>query len=96
MAVPWGLVIVLVGLAYGAIARGKQDKGRLFRKGFLIGVVVAIILALLAALTGSPALTFLAVAGGLAIIFDAIVMSLLFILGVWLGDLMTGAKARAA
>ncbi|MEK6986117.1 MAG: hypothetical protein AABX89_07030 [Candidatus Thermoplasmatota archaeon] len=96
MAVSWGLVIVLVGLAYGALARGKQDKGRLFRKGFLIGLVIAVVLALLAALTGSPALTFLAIAGGLAILVDAIIMSLLFILGVWLGDLISGAKTRAA
>ena len=92
---PWGLLIVLVGLVYGALLKGKQDKGRLFRRGVLIGLVIGIILAVLAALTGSPVLTILALAGAVGILLDSIIISLLFILGVWLGDLITGAKGPA-
>ncbi len=90
----WPLVIVLVGLAYGALARGKQDKGKLFRQGLMIGIAFGVILAVLAALTGSPFLTILAIAGAVGIVLDAILISLLFILGVWLGDLVTGAKGK--
>lgn len=97
MAVPWGLVTVLIGLLYGALKPGKQDKGALFRTGFMIGLVIAIILAVLGALTNTPMLGFaVGVWVGFAILIDAIILSLLFILGVWLGDLITGARSRAA
>ena len=92
MAVPWGLVAFLVGIAYGAIKAGKQDKGDLFKQGMVIGLVVGIVLAVIGLLLGVP---ILGVAGFIAAIWGALVLSLLFILGVWIGDLITGAKNRA-
>jgi hypothetical protein len=92
MAIPWGLLTVVVGFAYGALKAGKQDKGRLFRDGLIIGVVLALVLAVIGALTGIPLLAVAGAVGAVGILITAILLSLLFILGVWLGDLVTGAK----
>lgn len=92
MAVPWGLVAFVVGLVYGMLKAGKQDKSELFKRGLLIGLVVGIVLAVIGLLTGYGAL---GVAGFVAALWSAFVLSLLFILGVWLGDVLTGAKRKA-
>lgn len=91
MAVPWGLVIFVIGILYGALKRGRQDKSDLFKQGLIIGIVLALVLVVIGALTGAPALGF---GGAVGIIIAAVVLSLLFILGVWIGDLLTGAKRQ--
>ena len=91
MAVPWGLVTFVIGILYGALKRGRQDKGALFRQGLVIGIVLALVLVVIGALAGAPALGF---GGALGIIIAAVVLSLLFILGVWIGDLVTGASRQ--
>lgn len=88
----WGLLVFLFGLLYGALKRGRQDKSSLFMQGLAIGVVLAIVLVLIGVLTGAPALGF---GGALGIVVTAIILSLLFVLGVWLGDLISGAKRHA-
>ena len=91
MAVPWGLLAFVIGILYGALKRGRQDKSDLFKQGLVIGLVVGIVLAVIGFLAGVPVL---GVAGFLAAIWGALVLTLLFILGVWIGDLITGAKRR--
>jgi peptidoglycan/LPS O-acetylase OafA/YrhL len=89
MAVPWGLVTFVIGILYGALKAGRQDKSQLFKQGLVIGIVLALVLVVIGALTGAPALGF---GGAVGIIVAAVVLSLLFILGVWIGDLVTGAR----
>ena len=91
MAVPWGLVTFVIGILYGALKAGRQDKSQLFKQGLVIGIVLALVLVIIGALTGAPALGF---GGAVGIIVAAVVLSLLFILGVWIGDLVTGAKRQ--
>jgi peptidoglycan/LPS O-acetylase OafA/YrhL len=91
MAIPWGIVTFVIGILYGALKRGRQDKSDLFKQGLVIGIVLALVLVVIGALTGAPALGF---GGALGIIVAAVVLSLLFILGVWIGDLVTGAKRQ--
>jgi len=91
MALPWGLLTFVIGILYGALKRGRQDKGALFMQGLVIGIVLAIVLVVIGLLTGAPALGF---GGAVGIIIGAIVLSLLFVLGVWIGDLITGAKRQ--
>ena len=94
MAFPLGVLTILIGLLYGALKKGRQDKGRLFREGLVIGLIIAVILVILGAFFGVGGLIIGAV-GALGIILSAIVYSLLFILGVWIGDLITGARRSA-
>jgi hypothetical protein len=91
MAVPWGLLTFVIGILYGAFKRGRQDKGALFREGLVIGIVLAIVLVVIGLLTNAPAL---GIAGAFGILVAAVVLSLLFILGVWIGDLITGARRQ--
>jgi len=54
--------------------------------------VIAVVLAVIGWLTGAPALGF---GGAVGVIITAIILTLLFIVGVWLGDLITGARRRS-
>lgn len=91
MALPWGLVILLIGFAYGWLSPGKEDKSRLFKRGALWGIGIAIVLAILGYFLEMNPL-------GLADnsltynIIAAVVLSFVFIVGVWLGDMLPGGK----
>ena len=91
MAVPWGLVAFVVGILYGALKAGRQDKSSLFKQGLVIGLVVALVLALIGFFVGAPAL---GVGGALAILWTTLILTLLFVVGVWIGDLFTGQRKR--
>jgi hypothetical protein len=88
---PWGLIAFIIGIAYGFLAHGKQDKSELFKKGLLIGLVVGIILAVVGFLAKAPVF---GVGGFLAVVWGAFIITLLFILGVWLGDLLEPKTRR--
>jgi uncharacterized membrane protein YvlD (DUF360 family) len=82
-------VAFVIGVLYGAVKAGRQDKSGLLLQGLLIGVILAVVLALVGFFTGHGAL---GVAGGLAIVWGALVLTLVFVLGVWVGDLLTGQR----
>jgi len=85
----WGLITFLIGLAYGALSPGRTNKSRLFLTGLLIGVILAVVFTLLGGVQGLPLGT-----GMLAIILGVALLSLLFVLGAWIGDLLEGAFRR--
>lgn len=91
MALPWGLIVIALGFAYGALLPGRQRKSTLFLGGLLVGVLLAILLLVLSFLTHVPVLEIAGVVGAVGLVVTAAVLSLLFIIGVWLGDLVTGA-----
>lgn len=88
----WGLVAALIGFAYGALVPGKQDKGALFRQGLTIGLVLGLVLVLLGVLAGAPAF---GLSGFVGLVFEVVILTLLFILGVWVGDLVTARRKTA-
>jgi heme A synthase len=96
MAIPWGLIVIVLGFAYGALKPGRQPKGKLLLQGLLLGVVLAILIGALSFLTHQPVFEIAGIAVGLAIVIAAFVLSLLFVLGVWLGDLVTPSSRRRA
>lgn len=86
----WGLVTFLIGIAYGFLVKGRQDKSRLFLTGLFVGLVLALIFGLLGGLRG------LGLPGGfLGILIGALILTLLFVLGVWIGDLLEGSSRRS-
>lgn len=90
----WGLIAFVIGLVYGWASPGRQNKMSMFRTGLLVGLVLALVLALIGFVTGSDPLGVGLGAGMLAIVINVLVITLLFILGVWLGDLIEGSRAR--
>lgn len=92
MAVPWGLVVLLVGILYGYLSPGRQDKWKILKTGFLIGVVLALLFAIVGSLAGMNPL---GLGGGIAeTIIGVAVLSVLFVIGVWIGDFLEGAPKR--
>lgn len=95
MAVPWGLVVFLVGIAYGYMAVGRQDKGDLFKKGLLWGLLIAVVVALLGFFFNANPLG-LGDTGFFGILLSALVLTVVFIIGVWIGDLIEGRRHHRA
>lgn len=91
----WGLLALLAGVLYGWLKPGAQDKSQLFVRGLVFGLIVGVVLALFGYAIGSNPIYF--GSGFLALILGVTIITLLFILGVWLGDLLEGRpKKRAA
>ncbi|HUR69169.1 MAG TPA: hypothetical protein VM370_07970 [Candidatus Thermoplasmatota archaeon] len=88
----WGWLALLIGIAYGFLTPGSQDKMALLKKGLIIGIVIAVVLAILGILFHVNLLGF----GSSLVwsILSAIVIVLLFVGGVWLGDLLEGAMKK--
>ena len=90
----WGLVAFVIGLLYGWVKPGHQDKSQLLVRGLVIGLVVGLVLALFGVAVGSNPVYF--GSGFLAIVLGVVVITLLFVLGVWLGDLIEGKPRRSS
>lgn len=89
----WGLLAFVIGLLYGWLKPGRQDKSQLMVRGLVIGLVVGLVLALLGVAVGSNPVYF--GSGFLAIVLGIVIITLLFVLGVWLGDLIEGKPRRS-
>jgi peptidoglycan/LPS O-acetylase OafA/YrhL len=89
----WGLLALVIGVLYGWLKPGSQDKSRLLVNGLVIGLVVGLALALLGVAVGSNPVYF--GSGFLGIFLGIVIITLLFVLGVWLGDLIERKPRRS-
>lgn len=89
----WGWIAFLVGIAYGWWKPGRQSKWEVFKKGILIGAVISILFALLGYATGFDPLG-LGLTGLLGTFVAFLVLTVIFVIGVWLGDWIESALAR--
>ena len=88
----WGLLIALViGLAYGYMSPGRQDKSRLFWKGLLWGVVIALVLAVIGWFMDLSPLG-LGDASFFGLVLSFVILTVAFLVGVWIGDLVEGRR----
>lgn len=94
MALPWGLIVFLVGIAYGWLSPGRQDKSHIFKMGLVWGLLIALIVAVLGYFFGVNALG-LADNGFVSNLIAFVVLTVVFIVGVWLGDLIEGRRGRS-
>lgn len=90
---PWGLVAFFIGLLYGWLVPGKQDKAKFFQNGVMFGILLAIALAIVGLMRGTNPLGL--GTGVVYLILGAVILAGLFILGVWLGDLIEGKNKKA-
>lgn len=88
----WGLLALVIGVLYGWLKPGNQDKSQILVRGLVIGLIVGLVFALLGVAVNSNPVYF--GSGFLGIVLGVIIITLLFILGVWLGDLIEGNKSR--
>lgn len=87
----WGLVAFLIGIAYGWWAPGTQDKSRLFVNGLVIGLVIGLVMAIIGYLSNVPAL---GVGGFVGLFLAVVIITALFVLGAWIGDVIERATTR--
>lgn len=92
MPLMWGLLVFAVGLLYGWMTPGRQDKGRLLWNGFLFGIVAALVATLLGAALGARPLPLgYGIAG---VVLTILILTFVFVAGAWLGDLVEGVAHR--
>lgn len=83
-----------IGAVYGYLKPGKEDRKALFKKGLLIGAILALVFVGLGLLAGREFLLL----GGLAGVFvfiEVIILAVLFIAGTFIGDWLE-EKSKAA
>lgn len=94
MALPWGLLIFVIGIAYGWLSPGRENKGGMLKRGLLWGIGIAIVLAILGFVFGLNPLG-VADNGLLWNVIAAFVLTIAFVIGVWIGDMLPGGKRVA-
>lgn len=91
----WGIIIpLLAGIAVGYLVKGKQDKSRLFWIGAIWAVVIAVVFSFIGWITGYNPLTASAGVDGFGLVVSFIVTLVVFLAGVWIGDVIEGRSHR--
>lgn len=86
----WGLLIALVvGIAYGYMSPGKQDKSFIFKRGLLWGLIIALVVALLGFFFHANPLG-LGDTSFVGLFLSFVVLTIVFVVGVWIGDMVEG------
>lgn len=77
-------IAFVVGIVYGYVNPGKEDKTKLFKKGIKYGVIFAVIFSVLNLVLGGGFLSF----GGtfVVIVIGVIFLTIMFIAGTLIGD----------
>lgn len=87
----WGWLAFFVGIAYGYMKPGRQDKMDILKTGVIVGIVVALLFALLGWAVGYDPLGF-GQAGIIGTVISFVVLTIVFIIGVFIGDWIEGAR----
>jgi hypothetical protein len=86
----------VLGIIYGYVSPGRENRGALLWKGLMIGVVLAIILVVLGLFLGFVGSTIMALSG-VFVFIEVVILTVLFIIGTWIGDWLEGkSKSRVA
>jgi len=90
------LVLVLafiIGLIYGYVKPGKEQRWELFKKGIMYGIILGVIFGLIGFFVSGRPLLF--VAGTIGIFIDVIILVIIFIIGTFIGDILEAAVKKA-
>lgn len=77
---------VIIGIIYGYIKPGKEDRRALLKKGIIIGIILALILTVLGLLFSGAKLFLLTSVIGVVMFIEVLIMVILFIVGTLIGD----------
>jgi hypothetical protein len=76
----------VLGIIYGYVSPGKENRSALLQKGLMIGIVLAVIFVILGLFVGGAIM----VLSGVAIFVEVVILTVLFIIGTWIGDWLEG------
>jgi hypothetical protein len=94
----WGILIpLLIGVAVGYFSPGHQDKSRMFMRGLLWAVVIAVVVAAIGWITNTDPLTMAGLGGSyVGLVLSFVIALVIFLVGVWVGDWLEGRRTRRA
>lgn len=90
----WGILALVIGTLYGWLTPGRQDKGRMLVTGLVYGLTIGLVLAVIGWAFGSNPIFLGTGSGLLGMILAVVVIAILFVVGVWIGDLIEGRQPR--
>ena len=87
MAYTLEILIIIIGIIYGYMRSGKEDRFALLKKGAIIGIILGAIMVVLG-LIGGGGILLLGGLAGAAVFIEVIILAVLFIIGTYIGDML--------
>jgi hypothetical protein len=89
------ILILISGIVFGYLLKGREDLMGLLKQGVIIGILLAVIFMMIAIFL-APGEIALATGflGGLVILIEFISFVFIFILGVYIGDFIEGRMKK--
>jgi len=81
------ILIIIIGIIYGYIKPGKEDRSTLLKKGVVIGIILGAIMVVLG-LIGGRWILLLGTLAGAVVFIEVIILAVLFIIGTYIGDML--------
>jgi len=82
------ILAFIIGLVYGYVKPGKEERWDLLKKGIVYGIIVGIIFGVIAFFAGG--LLFFA-AGAIGMFIEVVFLVVIFIVGTFIGDVLEDA-----
>lgn len=87
MAYTLEILIIIIGIIYGYMKPGKEDRSTLLKKGVVIGIILGAIMVVLG-LIGGRGILLLGSLAGAVVFIEVIILAVLFIIGTYIGDML--------
>ena len=87
MAYTLEILIIIIGIIYGYMKPGKEDRSTLLKKGVVIGIILGAIMVVLG-LIGGRGILLLGSLVGAVVFIEVIILAILFIIGTYIGDML--------
>ncbi|NJD53352.1 MAG: hypothetical protein FIB07_10850 [Candidatus Methanoperedens sp.] len=87
MAYTLEILIIIIGIIYGYMKPGKEDRSALLKRGVVIGIILGAIMVVLG-LLGGRAILLLGSLAGVIVFIEVIILAVLFIIGTYIGDML--------
>jgi hypothetical protein len=87
MAYLFEILVIIIGIIYGYMKPGKEDRSALLKKGVVIGIILGVIMVVLG-LIGGKGLLLLGGLVGAVVFIEVIILAILFIIGTYIGDML--------
>ena len=87
MAYTLQILIIIIGIIYGYMKPGKEDRSALLKRGVVIGIILGAIMVGLGLLWGG-AILLLGSLAGVYLFIEVIILAVLFIIGTYIGDML--------
>jgi len=87
MAYTLEILIFIIGIIYGYMKPGKEDRSALLKKGLIIGIILGALMVVLG-LIGGRGILLLGGLVGAVVFIEVIILAVLFIIGTYIGDMV--------